>query len=244
MKYEAFKAIGLGEKSAKVYLATVGLGTTSVQEIALKTGLKRPTVYLQIDDLIKHGLIEKIKIDKKNYYRGIDPKIIESKIKNNLSNLESLIPEMLSVYQNTVGKPAVQTLQGLEGVRQIYDEVAEASSLRVWSNVGKIQSEFYKEFNKLAEKVNENGIGVKEIIADNKESRKYFKFLKRLTGSTHQIKLATVEGIENDTIIYGNCVAIFRLHELNMFVVKIEDKTIADSMRAIFDMAWKSAKIR
>ncbi|MEZ4103095.1 MAG: helix-turn-helix domain-containing protein [Candidatus Paceibacterota bacterium] len=244
MKYEAFKAIGLGERSAKVYLATVGLGTTSVQEISLKTGLKRPTVYLQIDDLIKHGLIEKIKIDKKNYYRGIDPKIVESKIKNNLSNLESLIPEMLSVYQNTVGKPAVQTLQGLEGVRQIYDEVAEASSLRVWSNVGKIQLDFYKEFMKLAEKVKENGIGVKEIIADTKENRKYTKLISKIAGPTYQVRTATSEGIENDTIIYGNCIAIFRLHELNMFVVKIEDKTIADSMRAIFDMAWKSTKFK
>ncbi len=244
MNYEAFKSIGLDEKAAKIYLSVVGLGTTSVQEIALKTGIKRPTVYLEIDELIQHGLIEKVRVDKKNYYRAIDPKIIETKIKNNLSELEALMPEIINDYQNVTGKPAVRVLQGIEGVRQIYEEVAQASSLRVWANVGKIQSNFYKEFNKLAEKVSENGIGVKEIIADNKETRKYYKFLKKLTGPTHQVRLATVEGIENDTIIYGNCVAIFRLHELNMFVVRVEDKTIADSMRAIFDMAWKSAKIK
>lgn len=244
MNYEAFKSIGLNEKAAKIYLSAVGLGATYVQEIALKTGLKRPTVYIQIDELIKQGLIEKIKIDKKNYYRAIDPKVVEAKVKNSLSELESLMPSIINDYQNVAGKPSVRFLQGIEGIRQIYDEVAEAQSIRVWSNVGKVQSNFYKEFNKLAEKVRENEIGVKEIIADTKESRKYAKTISRIAGPTYQMRLATVEGLENDTIIYGNTVAIFRLHELNMFVVRIEDKTIADSMRVIFDMAWKSGKIK
>ncbi len=94
----------------------------------------------------------------------------------------------------------------------------------------------------MCEAVREHGIGAREIIADTKESRRYSKVIAKVSGPTYSARTATVEGIENDTIIYGNVVALFRLSGLNMFVVRIEDATIAETMRAVFEMAWKTAK--
>jgi len=234
--------MGISEKSANTYLAGLALGTTSVQEIARKTGLKRPTVYLHIDELIQQGLFEIVPLNNKQYYRAVDPEVLEQRLKKNLSDLQSSMPELLASRANTMGKPQVTMLEGLEGVGRVYEEMKKANSWRVWSNLTSVYTPLHEIYLGLTEAVKENGIGVREIIADTKDAKRYSRFIARMCGPTYAAHVATVDGLANDTIVYGNVVALFRLHELNLFVVRIQDKTIADSMRALFDMAWKSAR--
>ena len=223
-------------------MAGVALGTTSVQDIARKTNIKRPTVYLHIDELIKQGLFESMSLNNKQYYRAADPEVLEERLKKNLSELQLSMPELLASRANTMGKPQVTMLEGLEGVRRVYLGMKKANSWRVISNLTSVYTPLHEIYLEMTEMVKENGIGVREIIADTKEAKRYSRFIARMCGPTYTTRIASVEGLANDTIVYGNVIASFRLHELNLFVVRIEDKTIADSMRALFDMAWKSAK--
>jgi len=124
----------------------------------------------------------------------------------------------------------------------VYLGMKKANSWRVISNLTSVYTPLHEIYLEMTEMVKENGIGVREIIADTKEAKRYSRFIARMCGPTYTTRIASVEGLANDTIVYGNVIASFRLHELNLFVVRIEDKTIADSMRALFDMAWKSAK--
>ncbi|OGG52855.1 hypothetical protein A3C20_00440 [Candidatus Kaiserbacteria bacterium RIFCSPHIGHO2_02_FULL_55_25] len=233
---------GTSEKAAKIYLAALSLGTTSVQELAQKTSIKRPTVYLHVDELIAQGLFEKISINKKHFYRAADPRVLEERLKNGLSAIQKVMPEFEALKARTPGKPQIVVYEGVEGIRNIYREVKKSNSFRVWSNVGEYYAPFHDVYMEVAESVKQNGIGVREIIADTKESRRYSRLVAKMCGPTYVARTATVEGFSNDAIIFGNIVALFRLSEHNMFVVRIEDKTIADSMKALFDMAWKSAK--
>jgi len=242
MKVSVLTSLGINEKAAKVYLAGLALGTTSVQELARKTGLKRPTVYLHIDELVKQGLFEIVSLNNKRHYRAAEPAVLESRLKKNLSTLQSELPELVALRANTMGKPQVSVLEGEEGVKRVYEEMKKANSLRVWSNMTAIHAPLQEIYLELAETVKENGIGAREIIADTKEAQRYSRLVAKIAGPTYTTRLATAEGLANDTVVCANVVAIFRLHELNMFVVRIEDKTIADSMKALFDMAWKSAK--
>jgi len=242
MKPHLLTSLGINEKAANIYLASLGLGMTSIQAIAQKTGYKRPTVYLHVDELLKHGLIEMVPLNKKTYYQAVEPQILEAKMKKGLTELQAVLPELASKYANTLGKPQVRILSGENGVAEAYEEITRAHSFRVWSNVGTIHPVLNTSYERLAEAVKERGIGVREIIADNKESKRYAKTIARISGPTYAARVATVEGLANDTIIYGQVVAIFRLHQMNMFVVRIEDGTIADSMRAIFEMAWRVAR--
>ena len=243
VKHELLTSLGISEKAAKIYLAGLTLGTTSVQDIARKTGLKRPTVYVHIDELIKQGLFETVSLNNKQYYRAEDPHILEARLKKSLSQFQSAIPELLESQANTLGRPQVVVYDGEKGIRRVYKEIENANSLRVWSNMTTAVYTPLHEINlELTEAVKENGVGVKEIIADTKEAKRYSRFIARMCGPTYSARTSIIEGLANDSIIYGNVVALFRLHELNLFVVRIEDKTIADSMRALFDMAWKTAK--
>ena len=54
---DSLKKIGLSENEAKVYLATLELGSSTAQQIAQKAELKRPTTYVQLETLMKRGLV-------------------------------------------------------------------------------------------------------------------------------------------------------------------------------------------
>jgi len=234
-------SLGLNEKSAKIYLAGLELGTTSVQELARKSGLKRPTVYLHLDELVVRGFFETISINNKQYFRAADPEQLQSTLKKNVATFEREVPRLMALRADTLGKPQVRVYEGDEGVRRVYEEMKEANSIRFWSNVGTLNS-FHDTYMEIADAIRENSISTREITADTKPSRRYIRLFAKASGPSYAAKVASVEGLENDSIIYGNVVALFRLVGMNTFVVRIEDKTIADSMRALFDMAWKSAK--
>jgi len=242
MDIKSLAAMGVGEKSAKVYLAGLALGTTSVQELARKSGLKRPTVYLHLDDLVKQGLYEHVSINKKKYYRAVEPQVLEDRLKKSLAHLQHEMPQLLAMRANTMGRPQVQVFEGEEGIKQVYEEIKKTHSALCWSNVGPVATPFHDMYMEMSEEMNRRGTNVREIVADNKESRRYSRLVAKVTGPSYSARTATVEGLQNDTIIYDDVVAIFRLQGLNMFVVRIEDPSIADTMRAMFDMAWKTAR--
>lgn len=234
--------LGLSEKAGRIYQAGLLLGTTSVQDLARKSELKRPTVYLYLDELVKQGLFEIVPLDKKVYYRASNPEVLEERLKKQLLHLQTELPRLTALRSDTMGKPQIRIIEGKEGVSGVYDEMKKANSLRFWSNIGATSGLFHNEFMELAEALGARSVNNREIIADTKESKRYSKLISKVIGPTYSARIATVEGIENDTGIFGDVVVLFRLHELNLFVVRIEDKTIASTMRAIFDMSWKTAR--
>jgi len=242
MDTKALVGLGIEEKSAKVYLAGLALGTTSVQDLARKSGLKRPTVYLHLDELVKQGLFEHVSINNKKYYRAVEPQVLEERLKKNLMTLQKEIPQLMALRANTMGRPQVQVFEGEGGVTRVYEEIKKAHSLRIWSNIGPVAAPFHNTYMEMSEEMRTRATNIHEIIANNKESRRYSRLVAKVIGPSYSARTATVEGLENDTIIYDNVVAIFRLHSLNMFVVWIEDPTIAGTMRAVFEMAWKTAR--
>ena len=61
--------LGLTQNQAKVYLACLQLGVDTVWHIAKFANLKRPTVYLILDDLGQKGLVSKTKKDLKTFLK-------------------------------------------------------------------------------------------------------------------------------------------------------------------------------
>lgn len=68
------KNFGLEAEEAKTYLTMLNMGHTTVLEIARRTGIKRCTVYLIINRLIKKELVKEATIGKKKYYQVENPK--------------------------------------------------------------------------------------------------------------------------------------------------------------------------
>ncbi len=242
MDSQVLISMGMNKKAASVYLAALALGTASIQDIARKAGIKRPTAYGHVGELLEQGFLEKVPYNKRFYYRAAELQSLEDRLERNLSDLRRALPELTALRPSNSGKPNIRMLEGRSGIESIYGEMVSAPSLRFWSNLGSMQYVLHESYTKISEAIKSQGISAREIIADTKESRRFARTTTLIAGPTYAVRAATVGGITNDTIIYNDIVAIFRLHEFNMFVVRIEDKTIADTMRAIFEMSWRAAK--
>ena len=241
MMIKDLQALGMGEKEAKIYAAALELGTTSTAELASKSGLKRPTVYLYLSQMVQEGYMETVISGKKSLYKPADPSMLEKKIVQSQQSIEVIKKAFLAGQMHS-GKPHVQVYEGLENVRRIYDEMGNENLMRFWSNVEGVQPLFFNEWTRLSERYNTTGATIREIIADKKSSRRFSKYLRGIIGPTYAPRVATAEGLFNDGAVSSKALYIFRLHEFNFHVVKIEDTTIASTYGALFDMAWKNAK--
>ncbi len=237
----ALQTLGLNEKEAKVYLANLALGTTAVKNIAQKSEMKRPTVYLYLEELMKKGFVQKITLGKKEYYQPTSPKALEKRLDDNVNSFKKEVAELELIQQVEQGRPGVQVFEGEKGLLQIYEETKNARELIFWSDLSSVEKIFPDAYRKINQATVENKIFTREITADTPDARASASRWAATAGDYYVSRVAAGP-IFNDTVIYNNVVAFFRLQAHNLFVVRIEDPTIAATMKTMFEMAWRSAK--
>lgn len=238
---KALQTLGINEKQAKVYLALLALGTSPVKKIAEKCELKRPTVYVYLEEMQKVGFIQKITIGKKEYYQALSPKTLEKLLDENVSSFKKHVQELELIQQTEQGRPSVTFFEGEKGINTIYEEIKKSRELIFWSDLSSVERIFPESYRKINQATIENKIYTREIIADNADARASSKRWSATAGEYYSSRLASGP-IFNDSIIYDNVVCFLRLQEFNLFVVRIEDVTIATTMKTLFNMAWHSAK--
>jgi sugar-specific transcriptional regulator TrmB len=234
--------LGLSKKAATIYLAALSLGIASVQDIANKTKMKRPTAYLHIQDLLDQALVEKVLVGKKVYYKATDPQLLHQRAEQNLAAIKEALPELEALKATTVGRPQVRFLEGEKALREIHKDIAQANTIRFIADLQSFESLFADSFNLLSSAIQENQIRTREIIPDTPAARRSSKRYAAIAGKYYSSRIATSGPIYNDTAIYNDTVVLFRIHEQTPYVVVIQDATIAATMATVFDMAWKSAE--
>ena len=87
---EALQNIGLSEKEAKVYLALLQLGRTSAYAVAEKSGLKKPTAYVILGELMHKGLALKIPRNKKQLFIAKQPDEFFALVEERLNSAKTI----------------------------------------------------------------------------------------------------------------------------------------------------------
>ena len=119
------KSQGLEEKEAKVYLSCLQLGQTTVSNIARKAEIKRPTAYIILQKLSEKGLVSVKQTEKSIFYGPTHPKKLLTQLKQKEQTLKDAFPEILAIYNEHPHKPTVQIFEGIEGMRQVYNDILE-----------------------------------------------------------------------------------------------------------------------
>src|SRR5689334_12275497 len=90
----ALEKIGLTEKEALVYLTLTEIGEAAPSVIAKKAGLKRPTAYIILDQLVQKGLVGHLKKHDQKMFSPIEPGFLLDYEKKKLEELEEIIPDL------------------------------------------------------------------------------------------------------------------------------------------------------
>lgn len=244
MNFRELVNLGLAEKEAKVYLANLELGKSSVQDIARKAGVNRATTYVIIESLMKKGLASSSHEGKKQFFYAENPEKLvllfrtqEQEIKRKRTYLEKILPELKALDFSKQEKPTVRYFEGKEGLMAISEELyinnndKTADMVYSYDLLKEIFSS--EDLNSMSLRRQNKKIKVRSIINDSLDQRK---------NNSQRVVLPSKEyPITCDIAFFGNKVRIVTQKKPFSGLV-IENKEITKTLRVIFNLAWEHAR--
>jgi len=241
MLHKQLQNAGFNETEAKIYLASLELGETSVSRIARKSGIKRTTVYLSLENLMHRGLMSVIKKEGKAHYFAEDPRNLERIMEERKQRISDLVPQLLAFTNLIDKKPEIRYFEGEEGIKEVMMHALEYAKNEICmmyseSYVEDFDEKYISEY--YAPERLKRKILARTIVPDNEhmrslETEKFLRKIKFLPPELFKIKI--------EVFIYGkDKVSVLSFKE--KFALIIESPAIYDSFKSIFETMWVMAK--
>ncbi|MFH0769857.1 MAG: helix-turn-helix domain-containing protein [Candidatus Peregrinibacteria bacterium] len=239
--------LGLTKDEASVYLAILELGGSYVSAIARKAGVHRVVCYKILSELIEKGLVSSFIKNKVKHFAVESPKILVLKQREKFERAEKLLPELLSITNALAYKPKIQYYEGLEGMKNIFEETLTSSSeLLGYTNLEDIPKVIPEDFlRRYAERKIARGIKTRMLSPHTKTALRYLKtyYPKGFDPALVEILFVNPREFhfEYEITIYGDKVAILSLNPEERMGLIIESPVYARTQRAVFQLAWLGA---
>ncbi|MDD4983279.1 MAG: helix-turn-helix domain-containing protein [Candidatus ainarchaeum sp.] len=234
------KSLGLTDKEIKVYLALLNLGIALVNDIAKKAGTYRTYTYEVLKSLKEKGLVSHVIKSGKQYYEVAPPEKWQSILKEKEQKFNKILPELKKIYSITVEKPRTEVYEGKEGLKTVLDDMLKTKkTIYVYGNTKKMWQYLQTNFPQFILKRSSLGIKTKIVDVRSKEAEKI--------NTKSKVELREMRFLPKQyefsmtTNIYGNKVAMLSFQDEFVGII-IENKSIAESQKVVFDFLWSSAK--
>lgn len=249
---EELQKLGLNEHEAKVYLAALSLGPSSAAQIAEHSNIKRPTVYLALENLAKQGLVFENLVGKKRLFEAEKPQKLEKLTKRMRRQvvdaeilLESILPGLVKLPKQYAEEPKVSFYSGIEGLKNVALEIASCTSS--WYFFGSAK----KILEKLQESKRMDILNESWDIRSNSDRSKIYlitdegvfslgKEWQKLQTPWREVRvLPGIIGAGSGFIIYEDKLAVLNIENIP-FVAVIKSKEVAEVTKLMFKLIWGS----
>lgn len=240
---EFLKEYGFNDKETKIYLALLQSGRANVMDIAKKAGVKRPTAYLILDDLMRKGFIDLLPHKGKTNYIAKSPKILLSYLEKKEGLAQNYIPQLMALFNEPKERPKVMYFEGEESVKKIFDDtIKENKEILAFFGVKEIFSAVGDKFTKeyVSSRI-KNEIKAKVIVPDGEEALEYKKKDKSELRETRFIDSKKFP-FKTEVMIYGNKTAIISLNGPDSFGLIIQNDQFSQTMKSVFSFMWEGLK--
>jgi len=236
---EALRAIGLTDKQSSVYVALLELDESSAYPIARKAGLKTPTTYVILKELLELGLVHTVPRAKKKLFRPLDPKQLFVTAEARFADAKATLPQMLALVSAPSLAPITRSFSGKTQLLNAYfDTLAKPNKiLRGWMSEG-AWSEHGLDFfmNTYRPRRIKQNISNQFIVGETSVMRKY---ASEEGDSKKEVRIDKNLDPQSDLFIYdGNKIIIASFYE-EMGVI-IESEHVHALLEQIFSAHWKS----
>ncbi|MBU2566416.1 hypothetical protein KKG46_02550 [Patescibacteria group bacterium] len=235
-----FKSLGFLESEIKTYLAALELGPSTVIEITAKTGISRQAIYTAIESLIKQGMMTSVEKGKKTYYAAESPERLRSFAEAKLKKMESTVREIKTITNELKllqkgEKPVVKLYEGFDGyMSQIADAIkTKPNKVLNFTNEDLADTAHTDDMLKpFKDKLDKSNIHTDMIsIAEGQYTYRNTTKHQRITRKDLYFEGEVT--IYNDRVILST----FKGKRISVF---IENQTLADTMSALFKLAWEN----
>ncbi|MBU1177018.1 MAG: helix-turn-helix domain-containing protein [Patescibacteria group bacterium] len=216
------RKLGLTEKQASVYLTALELGYTSIQKIAQKAKISRPTTYEIVKTLKQKRLISESRDKNKTYFIAESPdkllgilKIEKKEIKEKEREFLRIISALKSKY--FLGdKREIKTYNGKAEIENLLNDFLNTQSKKIYILIG-----------------NEKIWPLK-----NRKSA-YQKITKRLG----KVEILEKKSIKNEIQLFSGVVIIYDkiiiLPDKKSTGILVENKILINLIKSFFLHIWK-----
>ncbi|MDD5050272.1 MAG: helix-turn-helix domain-containing protein [Candidatus Pacebacteria bacterium] len=232
---------GLSDKEAKVYLTALELGSTSVLKISQLSSLKRPTVYLVVESLLKKGLMSvEVKGFKKNY-KAENPDRLETIFNERKQELLKSLPYFQEIYAQDKSSSFIKYYEGLSAIKLVYSdllaEIKTGDDYLVIGNQEEWLSLDSKFFQKFIEKRAELKINLRLLFQDSTVAREHKKYERNFN---EKIKILPKQtSLTTNLVITPRKVIIHQLKSPTLAIV-IENQNVSRMNKEMFEIIWNS----
>jgi len=250
MLIQELKNLGLSEKEAKVYLASLELGPASVQEIAQKAGIVRTTTYNMIESLRQKGLMSRFTRGKRPYFTPEAPdrllsllELQKKEIEEKEKRFKQFLSDLRTIYKLAGERPKVRFFEGKEGLKAIQEDILKTKTKTIDEFIA--LDEAYKVFppgpkdhrQKIAQKIKKERIRNRIIYTSQKGP-----ILPKKDAIAERRFLPPEKfPFSAEIVIYAQKINLVSYIGKLVGVI-VEEKSLAEAMRKLFDLAWQGAK--
>ncbi len=231
---------GFTDKESALYLAALELGESGMTELAKRAGLKRSTAYVIFETLQEKGILGSVNTPAGLKIQPLAPDILVAKLKTQLDQLVTVLPELKSLGATDKDRPKVTYFEGIEGYIAVCEDSLKIPQieLRQIGSLTEIHKTMTREYdiNKyLPTRIKQN-IYLKALYFEEAD-------VKEFVDRDHKRELREIRYIpaqyyhKTFTMIYGNKVVITTTNE-NLITVVIESEEVTQSERQKFDFIW------
>jgi sugar-specific transcriptional regulator TrmB len=238
--------LGCNDKHIRFYVANLQLGAAPLSDIVKHARLQRSTGYVIASEMLELGLAEEDHKTYKKLFVAAEPDVLLRKLEAKHRRLgrdsiafKEILPSLRAEHHATKTRPQVRTFEEKSGLVSVWrDVLQEQQEVLLWSNQSTEQLIFDSEMHELFIKERlAKRIPIRVLAVNNEHGR---KLLQTDAESLRQTKLLPADvQFTGETYIYGNKVAILDFGK-KIFGVITENEQIAESQRAIFNLAWQT----
>ncbi|MBP7807515.1 hypothetical protein KA047_03400 [Candidatus Saccharibacteria bacterium] len=241
---ELFKQLGLNEKEAQFYLVLLEHEALTTAELAKATEESRTNAYMIIEKLQAMRLVENDSSPVKRF-NAVNPvrlqRILADRqedLKALNAQLRSILPGLNSKYQLAHHKPGVVYRQGLEGLKESFDDMTRTGKeVLVFDSDVSVQNE--EAFSVIMESLEaRKKRGIKSRALLHNAGREYPGIAEWPTKRNMNVRFSGDMPYEGEVAIYGDKCA-FTVYVPDIIVTTITNSVIAETMRTVFENLWE-----
>ncbi|MBI4981470.1 hypothetical protein HZC30_08025 [Candidatus Woesearchaeota archaeon] len=243
MEIKNLLQLGFTENEAKVYLALLEAGLSTITKIISKTNLHKQIIYDNLQRLTAKGLVSYVIQSNRKYFQAVSPEKIKDILEEQKKELESkenllkeILPQLLARKEESKPQSLATIYYGKKGLKSILEEILtqkeEVLSFGAEGKFRQIFGPYWENYNRRREKLK---VKIKVI------------WNEKLKGKRENLLYLDAKYIPKEfdnpasTMIYGDKTAIILWEEIP-FAVLIESAKIARSYRNTFELLWKASR--
>ena len=225
--------LGFTEAEAQIYYAVLKLKTCTVKQISKESGFHRTNIYDILEQLKEKGIITYFQEGKVAKYSPSDPNTLYELLREKKELLDTIFPNLKSLYANSAEEVKVEIAKGTEGMKSAWrDMIREKKSIYGFGVKGQLREKL--------------PVFADQWLRDAKHNKiKYYGiYTKRGNNPSYYTEIRYVSEELSGPVaifIYGNKVNI-NIWEPSLVAITIRSRLVATMYKKHFDLLWKIAK--